>query len=148
MKFQARLILSQCNLSDFSPCLGARPRNRQLKNLIVEVLAARIKFLEISCCCTVINCTFIFRGTKLFGCVMVSFEPLKRQFSNQTAQFGVIFKFRMEWSSHPPPYYQPQWVPWTALVTWYTNIAKYWKKIKLVLYLKFWNNLIYCLFLN
>ena len=87
---------------------------------IVEVLATRLKFLQPSSYCSVINCTLIFHATNffffcLFAGVMSQFELVKHNFPNKT-----IFPCSSVWLSNPPRS-EAMRLPntWTASVTWY-----------------------------
>ena len=65
--------------------LGIHAFRHSWHYLIVEALAARVKVLEPSGYCAVINYAFSYGTTKVLGCfvdVMAHFEHLKRRFPN------------------------------------------------------------------
>ena len=86
--------------------------------LIIEVLATWVKFLERSAYCIVINCTFTFHTTNVFG----SFCNIRIQLwlNSQTklccTSICAALKSHTEWSNAQlSQYYQPQWV-WLKLL--------------------------------
>ena len=102
MRFRACLILSKYYSSDLPQSLKARHQKPRFyvgqPSLIVDVLATRTIFPELSGYCSLINCAFTFRTT------------------NHTRSEEMH-----SMSTYPPPqYYQPHRVNSSVWVAWYT----------------------------
>ena len=115
LRWWACLILSGCYIQDLPLQLEAHTRFASTAWSTASKCTVLVKFLEQSGYCTVINCTFIFCTTNIFGCfchIMTQFDLVKH----------IAHSSNLKQRSNAQSFSAPQWIPSTA---WTASVPKH-----------------------